>query len=112
MIYLRICPNKDTDFSQHSQRFRFEPRFPSSAVVFTTPLFEICCDKFHFFPHRFLRFNFPSLKNKLLVASQTTDRLLIQQLLQVNNKENDKAPYYWSSVRGIHWWPVDCPHKG
>ena len=20
--------------------------------------------------------------------------------------------YYWPFVRGIHWWPVDSPHKG
>ena len=21
-------------------------------------------------------------------------------------------PHYWPFVRGIHWWPVDSPHKG
>ena len=29
-----------------------------------------------------------------------------------NNKGNIKALHYWPFVRGIHWLPVDSPHKG
>ena len=27
-------------------------------------------------------------------------------------QRNIKALHYWPFVRGIHWWPVDSPHKG
>ena len=37
---------------------------------------------------------------------------LFQQLVQTINKENIKALHYWAFVRGIHWSPVDSPHKG
>ena len=26
-------------------------------------------------------------------------------------KENNKSPYHWPFVRGIHRWPVNSPHK-
>ena len=37
-------------------------------------------------------------------------RLLVPQLVRVNNREN-KAPHFGSSGKGIHWWPVDTPQK-
>ena len=38
--------------------------------------------------------------------------MFVQQLVQANIKENTKASYYHPFVSGIHWRPVDSPHKG
>ena len=35
-----------------------------------------------------------------------------QLFFQTQIKENSKAPRYLPVVRGIHWSPVDSPHKG
>ena len=40
------------------------------------------------------------------------NQLFVQQLVQVNNKENIKASYYCLFVMGIYLWLVDSPHKG
>ena len=37
--------------------------------------------------------------------------LFVQNLFQANIIELIKTPHYWSSVLGIHWSPVDSPHK-
>ena len=31
---------------------------------------------------------------------------------RLSKKRNSKALHYWPFVRGIHWGPVDSPHKG
>ena len=38
--------------------------------------------------------------------------LFVQYLIQSNNKENIKDLHCRPIVRGIHWYPVDYPHKG
>ena len=38
-------------------------------------------------------------------------QLFVQQFVQYDIKENIKTPHYWPFVRGIHWSPVDSPHK-
>ena len=40
-----------------------------------------------------------------------TDRVFVQQLVQISIKENITYPYYWPFVGGIHRWPVDSHHK-
>ena len=35
----------------------------------------------------------------------------VQHLLGTNNKLNIKAPHYWPSLRGIHWWPMDSIYR-
>ena len=37
--------------------------------------------------------------------------LLDRSWMQTQIKENIKAPRHWPFVRGIHWWPVNSPHK-
>ena len=37
----------------------------------------------------------------------TTTRLFVLQLVQINHKGSNKAPYYWP----WHRWPVDSHHK-
>ena len=37
--------------------------------------------------------------------------LFTQTFIQVQIKENMKAPCYWPFVQGIHWWLVNSPHK-
>ena len=39
-------------------------------------------------------------------------RWFTQPFFQAQIKENIKAPRHWPSVRGIHRWPVNSPHKG
>ena len=39
-------------------------------------------------------------------------QLFVQQHVQSMDQENIKVPHYWAFVRGIHWSPVDSPHKG
>ena len=39
-------------------------------------------------------------------------QLFVQQFVKADLKEKINALHYWSFVRGIHWWPVDSPHKG
>ena len=39
-------------------------------------------------------------------------RPFAQQLVQINIKENIKAPQYFQLVMGIDLWPVDSPHMG
>ena len=36
----------------------------------------------------------------------------VQQFIQVNNNKHIKVPHHCSFLRGIHWSPVDSPHKG
>ena len=46
------------------------------------------------------------------ITSQITgSRLLTQPFVQAQIKENIKAPRL-AFVGGIHWWPVNSPHKG
>ena len=37
--------------------------------------------------------------------------LFTQPFFQAQIKENIKASRHWLFVRGIHWWPVNSPHK-
>ena len=39
-------------------------------------------------------------------------QLFVQQLIEINNKEIITCLLYWPFVRGIHWSPLDSPHKG
>ena len=49
---------------------------------------------------------------KNITAFQITGNLTVcSTACSANNKENVKAPCYWSIVRGIHWSLVDSPHK-
>ena len=47
------------------------------------------------------------------MASQITSVSIVTQLfVQVQIKENIKAPRHWPLWRGINRWPVNSPHKG
>ena len=37
---------------------------------------------------------------------------LFNSLLMCTTNKTWKHSYHWPFVRGIHWWPVDSPHKG
>ena len=37
---------------------------------------------------------------------------LLNNLFRGKSQENIKFLCYWPLERGIHWWPVDSPHKG
>ena len=39
-------------------------------------------------------------------------QLFGQKLVQVSITESNEVLHYWPLVRGIHWWPVNSPHKG
>ena len=56
--------------------------------------------------------HYSDIRWELLHLQPLATWLLAQQLVQANNKEVMLAPHYWPFVRGIHWWPVDSPHKG
>ena len=48
-----------------------------------------------------------------ITMSQITGNLTVcSEVFQSNNKGCIKAPHHWPFVKGIHWWPVDSPHKG
>ena len=72
-------------------------------------------DTFLIFEKRFyninIQINFHLIKASWCFKSPAT-RPFIQPLIQANNKGNTKALCHWLFVRGIHWWPVDSPHKG
>ena len=36
---------------------------------------------------------------------------LVNNLFRLTSKKH-KILHYWPIVRGIHWWPMDSPHKG
>ena len=46
------------------------------------------------------------------VSETSAIRLVVQQLVQAENKETIKALDYWPIVRGIQRLPMDSPHKG
>ena len=41
-----------------------------------------------------------------------TDSILKRLSTQDDVMACKTFPHYWPFVRGIHRWPVDCPHKG
>ena len=46
------------------------------------------------------------------MASQSSDsRFFTQTFIQTQMRKNIKAPRHWPLCGGIHWWPVNSPHK-
>ena len=43
---------------------------------------------------------------------QITGNMFVQQLVQANNKENNKDQHSWTAVKGNHQYQLDSPHKG
>ena len=61
-------------------------------------------------------FPFDDVIMEVTIASwphkSSANQLPVQQLGQVDNKRNTKAPHNWFFVRGIHRSRVNSPHKG
>ena len=76
----------------------------------------------HFFYQKALLNRRSLFKSSIAVTSLTwawwrlnsqAIRLFVPQLIQTNNTENIKALHYSGPcVKGIHWSPMDSPHKG
>ena len=52
------------------------------------------------------------ISDVIMGAMASTSRLFTQPFIEGADQNYIKAPRYWPFLRGIHWWPVNSPHKG
>ena len=61
--------------------------------------------------HCYMKYHYNDIIMSMMASQITSPMIVYSTVYSGANKKNIKAPHYWPFVWGIHWWPVNSPHK-